>query len=188
MLFPAGSRRKKIQLTLLQGEWLYRCAGFRKLLVISTHTLTRGVTVSGSDSHRFKWISTHTPARGVTPLQIPIPESFPISTHTPARGVTVKQTIFHLNIFLFFTQFTSFFHQTSPYFHFISFFTQNPGANLPVVLMSLLIRTWYALLTANMSHFYQKISCFSEAISKCIKTAFYAIAAFSLNHFLENTG
>ena len=64
-----------------------------------------------------------------------------ISTHTPARGVTVKQTIFHLNIFLFFTQFTSFFHQTSPYFHFISFFTQNPGANLPVVLMSLLIRT-----------------------------------------------
>lgn len=64
-----------------------------------------------------------------------------ISTHTPARGVTVKQAIFHLNIFLFFTQFTSFFHQTSPYFHFISFFTQNPGANLPVVLMSLLIRT-----------------------------------------------
>ena len=70
-----------------------------------------------------------------------LPDFTGISTHTPARGVTVKQTIFHLNIFLFFTQFTSFFHQTSPYFHFISFFTQNPGANLPVVLMSLLIRT-----------------------------------------------
>lgn len=168
-----------------------------------THAVSRRLTE--------KKISTHTPARGVTlpgthrnwpdpVFQPTLPRGewqcilrrcfyeIYISTHTPARGVTVKQTIFLLNIFLFFTQFTSFFHQTSPYFHFISFFTQNPGANLPVVLMSLLIRTWYALLTANMSHFYQKISCFSEAISKYIKTAFYAIAAFSLNHFLENTG
>ena len=130
---------------------------------ISTHTPARGVTVrtggyvtfaghfnphsrKGSDIRLFKAacapaISTHTPARGVTCVANLSLTYTIISTHTPARGVTVKQTIFHLNIFLFFTQFTSFFHQTSPYFHFISFFTQNPGENLPVVLMSLLIRT-----------------------------------------------
>ena len=133
-------------------------------LQISTHTPARGVTGQRVLPDIRKRISTHTPARGVTPFSIACllidlyfnPHSRKgsdmavhhlyhgrcfISTHTPARGVTVKQTIFHLNIFLFFTQFTSFFHQTSPYFHFISFFTQNPGANLPVVLMSLLIRT-----------------------------------------------
>ena len=84
-----------------KGSDVLRDPGFG-YVSISTHTPARGVTADRFQVYPQQQISTHTPARGVTKIMLQLFYLQMISTHTPARGVTVKQTIFHLNIFLFF--------------------------------------------------------------------------------------
>ena len=60
------------------------------LLLISTHTPVKGVTLFAAILSLFSLISTHTPVKGVTRGEIySVLIPLPISTHTPVKGVTI---------------------------------------------------------------------------------------------------
>ena len=121
---------------------------FKKWMLISIHTPTRGVTQYRQASRGNCRISIHTPTRGVTNGKPKDMFSYGISIHTPTRGVTPKLHNFHC---ILRNNFTNLFNisiilSLSYYISipFLSFLRKLLGANLPILFCVLSIRTdWF---------------------------------------------